>query len=161
MPDPIRQRMVSQNPKKANRVLGLPEFNVAIFAFLLNFVWEMWQVPFFENIQTLSHWKGVKICSQATFGDVVIALIAFWSVAVIVQSRSWIRQPNSWQIAGFIIFGVFITIGLEALATHVLGRWQYGDLMPTLPILGTGLLPLLQWILLPPLILWFVRRQLT
>jgi hypothetical protein len=33
--------------------------------------------------------------------------------------------------------------------------------MPTLPVLGTGLLPLLQWIFLPPLIAWFVHRQLT
>jgi hypothetical protein len=51
----------------------------------------MWQMPFFANIQTVFHWKGVKICSQATFGDMMIALIAFWSVAGIVRSRSWIN----------------------------------------------------------------------
>ncbi|WP_205527550.1 hypothetical protein [Halomonas sp. JS92-SW72] len=32
--------------------------------------------------------------------------------------------------------------------------------MPTLPLLGTGLAPLLQWLLLPPLIVWLARRQL-
>jgi hypothetical protein len=153
--------MIRQDLKSTHRWLDFPEVNVAIFAFLLNFVWEMWQVPFFARIQTLPHWEGVKICSQATFGDVIIALIAFWSIAVIVRSRSWIKQPNGWEIAGFIVVGVLITIGLEALATDVLGRWQYGDSMPTLPVLGTGLLPLLQWLLLPPLVLWFVRRQLT
>jgi len=29
------------------------------------------------------------------------------------------------------------------------------------PLLGTGLLPTLQWLLLPPVVLWFMRRQLS
>ncbi|WP_162899861.1 hypothetical protein [Halomonas sp. JS92-SW72] len=45
-------------------------------------------------------------------------------------------------------------------ATVLQDRWQYGELMPTLPLLGTGLAPLLQWLLLPPLIVWLARRQL-
>ncbi len=60
-----------------------------------------------------------------------------------------------------VAVGLVITIILEALATGPLERWSYTSSMPTLPVLGTGLLPLLQWILLPPLTLWFVRRQLT
>lgn len=45
--------------------------------------------------------------------------------------------------------------------TRVLNLWQYTEAIPTLPLLGTGLSPLLQWSLLPPLVLWLVRRQLT
>lgn len=33
--------------------------------------------------------------------------------------------------------------------------------MPVVPFLEVGLAPLLQWILLPPIALWIVRRQLT
>jgi hypothetical protein len=33
--------------------------------------------------------------------------------------------------------------------------------MPRLPVIGTGLLPLLQWLVIPPLVLWFVRRQIA
>lgn len=33
--------------------------------------------------------------------------------------------------------------------------------MPVVPVIGIGALPLLQWVLLPPLILWFARRQLA
>lgn len=54
-----------------------------------------------------------------------------------------------------------ITIILEALSTGPLERWGYTPSMPTLPILGTGIFPLFQWIVLPPLTIWFVRRQLT
>jgi hypothetical protein len=32
--------------------------------------------------------------------------------------------------------------------------------MPTIPVLEAGLIPLLMWGVLPPLVLWVVRRQL-
>jgi len=31
--------------------LGVPEINIVIFGFLLNFVWEMLQVPLFEGMK--------------------------------------------------------------------------------------------------------------
>lgn len=64
-------------------------------------------------------------------------------------------------MVGFVSVGVAITILFEWLATNILDRWVYADSMPTLPILGTGSIPLVQWIIIPPLVLWFVRRQLT
>lgn len=64
-------------------------------------------------------------------------------------------------MATLIGVGIAITAIFEFLATGILNRWQYSNLMPTLPIVGTGLTPLLQWLLLPPLILWFVKRQLS
>lgn len=57
--------------------------------------------------------------------------------------------------------GVLITIAAEWVLTEGIERWTYAPSMPTLPVLGTGLLPLLQWIILPPLVVWFVHRQLT
>ena len=142
-------------------IVGLPELNVAIFSFLLNFVWEMWQIPFFAAMPSDPHWLGVVACTQATFGDAAISLVAFWCVAALARSRWWIIDSSPFQIAGFMAVGVAITIIIEALATGPLERWSYTSLMPTLPILGTGIIPLLQWILLPPLTIWFVRRQLT
>lgn len=140
---------------------ALPELNIAIFSFLLNFVWEMWQISFFADMPSEPHWVGVAVCTRATVGDAVISIVAFWSVAAQARSRSWVLQPTPLQVGGFIAVGVVITIVFEAIATGPLERWSYSPSMPTLPILGTGLFPLLQWILLPPLILWFVRRQLT
>ena len=58
----------------------------------------------------------------------------------------------------YLATGLVITTFMEWLATDVLDRWQYAPNMPELPILGTGLLPILQWLTLPPLILWFVRQ---
>ena len=140
---------------------GIPELNVAIFSFLLNFVWEMWQIPFFAATPSDLHWVGVVACTQATFGDAAISLVAFWCVAALARSRWWILDASPSQVAAFVAVGVVITIILEALATGPLERWSYAPLMPTLPVLGTGVIPLLQWMLLPPLTIWFVRRQLT
>ncbi len=61
----------------------------------------------------------------------------------------------------FTATGIVTTVITGSMATEVLGWWAYADRMPALPLLGTGLLPLLQWMILPPLVLWFVRRQLT
>ena len=138
-----------------------PEFNVLVFSFLINLAWEVWQVPFFQGMADQPYWLGVKACTQATFGDAGIALAAFWITAFIAGTRSWIMQPSRSDIAIFIGVGLVATIIFEALATGALERWVYNDAMPRLPVLGTGLLPLLQWLLLPPLVLWIVRRQIN
>jgi hypothetical protein len=141
-------------------VVDAPEVNVAIFAFLLNYPWEFLQVPFFEGMRAARHWDAVLFCSRATLGDASIAIVAFWTVAAFTGTRQWIRKPAAPHVVGFAGAGVTMTIALEWLATEVLARWTYADAMPTLPFLGTGLLPILQWILLPPLIVGFVHRQL-
>lgn len=153
--------MIKQLSEISRKWLALPETHIAIFAFLLNFVWEIWQVPFFENIPNRPHWEAVKFCTQATLGDVVITLIGFWIVAIAVGSRNWILRPGWKEIIGFLSIGLVITMGMEAIATSLLERWSYAESMPVLPILGTGLLPLAQWIFLPLLVIWFVRRQLN
>ena len=142
-------------------ITGSPELNVAVFSFLLNFVWEMWQIPFYTVMPDGTHWAGVLACTKASLGDVAISLVAFWFVSALAQSRRWINHSSVSQVFGFVAVGVISTIIFEALATGPLNRWSYAPSMPTLPVLGTGLFPLLQWILLPPLTIWFVRRQLT
>ena len=146
--------------KVADALLKAPELNVVVFSFLLNLVWEYWQVPFFRGMADQSHWEGVKACTQATFGDAGITLAAFWVTAFFARTRSWIMQPSKSDTAILIGVGLVAAIVFETLAIGVLERWAYSDAMPRLPILGTGLLPLLQWLALPPLVLWFVRRQI-
>ncbi|WP_017926759.1 hypothetical protein [Thioalkalivibrio sp. HL-Eb18] len=141
------------------RILALPEFNVAVFAFLLNYPWEFLQVPFFDDMPTMPHWEAVVFCTRATLGDVLIALVAFWGVAALTRNRGWILHPTLRTVLLFVAIGVVITIGLEWHATEIDDRWQYADTMPTLPLLGTGLLPLIQWLILPLLLIWLVRRQ--
>ena len=153
--------MRSHNENISQRVLDLPELNVVLFAFLLHFVWEFWQVPFFRDLPTAPHWEAIQFCTLATAGDALIALITFWAIAGWARSRRWILEPRRRHVLAFALGGIAITVAAEYLATEVLHRWAYAEQMPTLPVLGTGLLPVLQWTLVPPLVVWFVRRQLT
>ena len=141
--------------------LNLPEPNVAIFSFLLSFFWEIQQMWFYQIPAGYSHFDIVRNCTLATVGDVGIILIAFWAVAGLSKSRQWLRYPIRSQMSVFILVGVVITVVIEALATGPLNRWTYAESMPTLPILGTGLVPLLMWFLVPPLTMWFARRQIS
>jgi hypothetical protein len=63
------------------RTIGGPETHVAIFAFLLNLVWEFAQGPLFAGMPTADHWRAILGCGRATLGDAAIALVAFWGVA--------------------------------------------------------------------------------
>lgn len=142
------------------RILEAPELNIGAFAFLLNYPWEFLQVPFFAGMADAPHWHSVLFCSRAAVGDAGIAVAAFWAVAVAARRRSWVVNPTTRQVLGFVAAGLVITVILEWLGTEVWNRWQYAARMPTLPVLGTGMLPVLQWSVLPPLVVWFVRRQL-
>lgn len=142
------------------RALELPELNLAFFSFLLHFVWEMWQVPFFAGMPSTSHWSGVGICTQATFGDSAMAVTAFWGAAALRRSRFWFENPRAGEWAVYMAIGLGLTLAFEWLATGPLERWSYGPDMPRLPVLGTGLLPTLQWLVVPPLALKLTARQL-
>ncbi len=130
-----------------------------LFAFLLHLPWEFWQVPFFEGMAAAAHWPAVKVCTRAAFGDALIAVFASLAVTAATRSRSWIVRPTWRTVSAYIAVGLLVTVVIELLST-AWGRWTYGGAMPVVPVLGVGLLPLLQWLVLPPLTVWFVRRQL-
>lgn len=108
----------------------------------------------------MDHMSAVRICTQASLGDGVISLLAFWSAAAVVRSRRWFIALTSKPLLTYFAVGIVITVVMEWLATGPLDRWQYAAAMPQLPMLGTGLLPLLQWTLLPPAIIFLIRRQI-
>ena len=136
-----------------------PEINISIFGFLLNFIWEIWQAPLFRSMDNLTHFETTIHCTQATLGDVVILLVAFWIIALTAKSRSWIIHPKTIQVTGFITIGIVITVVVEAISIHVLNRWQYAAAMPTLPILGAGITPILQWLIIPPIVVFMKLRR--
>ncbi len=150
-------------PRHLHALTWTPEFNVALFAFLLNLPWELWQAPLFERMAAAPHWEAVKICSRAAAGDAVIAWVAYWAVALVVRHRAWVVAPTASRVLGFTACGLAITVAIERLALggHWMQGWSYSPLMPVVPGLGVGLSPVVQWLVLPPLLIWLVRRQLT
>lgn len=130
----------------------------ALFAFLLNFVWEMLQTPLFASMPHLPHWPMTLVCLWATVGDVGIAMIAFTAGAATDKRLSWFKAPSKPASAAYLAAGILLTAVLEL---HAIGtaRWAYSELMPTLPWIGIGAAPFLQWIILPPFVLHLTRRH--
>ncbi|MFU8836164.1 MAG: hypothetical protein ACNA7F_12940, partial [Roseovarius sp.] len=122
--------------------------------------WEFVQVPAFAGLSELAHWEAIKLCLSATVGDVGIALTAFWVASMAVRRRDWILGPTRLPVAVFLAVGVILTVGLEYYHTTVSLRWSYAEAMPLVPPFGTGLSPLSQWIVIPPVVIWLARRHL-
>jgi hypothetical protein len=140
------------------RVTSLPEFNIYVFAFLLNFVWEFLQMPLFTAPPAdMPHWDIVKIYAFASVADGFIMLIAYWMTSAFARSRYWFVAAERGHVLIFLIIGLAITSAIELIATEM-GVWTYSPLMPVL--FGVGLSPFIQWVIPPLITLWFTRRQL-
>ena len=135
-----------------------PEVDLLILSFPMHFAWEFLQAPLFTNIATATHIDGIRTCLQATLGDMVIALVAFWAAALLAGTRHWVTRADCKATGLFIGTGLGITVAIEFLSIEILNRWAYGAAMPRLPLIGTGLAPILQWALIPALVLWYLRR---
>jgi len=119
---------------------------VILITFALHLAWEMAQHNLYLQVQSMPFWRATAWCVRATVGDLVITTIAF-SAAAMSGGRHWplIRRRLSPALI-FLAVGILITIGYEIYAVST-GRWAYDEQMPQ--ILGIGLSPLLQWIVIP------------
>lgn len=134
------------------------QIKLFFFGFVINFVWEMLQMPLFSYPADTSMTQINLACIQASAGDAAMIIIAFWVVVFLQKDREWYFHPSVRSLALFLLPGVIMTIVFEAMAMGPLDRWAYNNAMPTLPGLGTGLAPLAQWLLLPSLIIFIVRH---
>lgn len=142
------------------RLAEVPEMPVAFFTFLLHFVWEFLQVPLYAGLADMPHWAAVVLCGRATLGDVGMALVAFWAASLAARDRAWILCPSLVPVAVFVAAGAVMTIAFEYHATRIALRWAYAEAMPRVPPFGTGLSPLVQWLVIPPVVIWLARRHL-
>ncbi|MEM9904811.1 MAG: hypothetical protein AAF921_07290 [Cyanobacteria bacterium P01_D01_bin.44] len=141
-----------------DRILALPEFNLFLFAFLLHFVYEVWQAPFYDFYDAPTLAGKVWALTHCTFGDAVITVGCSLVVSMILRSRRWIVYPTSKLVLWFVAFGWFYTFFSEIYRTRI--AHLYGTLGFNVPGLGISGLPLVQWLIIPPLVLFLARHQI-
>lgn len=139
-----------------------PEVHVATFGFFTSFIWEMLQMPLLD-VGSATSWESTLGCTRATFGDAGILVLAYSVVSILNRDRHWIHRPTSGMIGTYLLSGLGITVVIEEIATNVPTRWgwgwRYSELMPLVPGTNIGLVPVLMWIAIPLITLWFARRQ--
>lgn len=123
-----------------------------------NLAWEVAQLPLYTLWTEGSPGTIAWAVLHCTAGDGVIGATTL--ALAVVMARAW-EWPSSGfaRVAGLAtLLGVAVTVALEWLNVEVRGSWAYAAAMPRLPPLGTGLSPVLQWLVLPPLCLLAARR---
>lgn len=109
-------------------------------------------MPLFD-FNGLSYWRAIQICIVATAtGDMAFMAAIYLVVALVhgdlwwIGRRSAFRNAATWSLP--VIVGMLLAISFELWAVHVARRWSYGS-MPIVPVLGVGVTPLLQMIVIP------------
>ena len=120
----------------------------------LNLAWEIVQLPLYTIFETDTPAFMAYAIAHCTAGDVLIALAAY-GVASVVGGPGWIVERPVAGGAAAILTGIVYTAFSEWLNVSVRGSWAYADAMPV--IAGIGLAPLLQWLVVPLLVIRLAR----
>ena len=133
-----------------------------VVSILLNFPWEVAQMPLY--VEEGSWFEFARHCFIPSIGDGFIVLLIF-CVGWIARGQSdWSDQPGWTGYAVMLAAGLIIAVMVEWTAMSGLGRWSYTSSMPVLPVLGVGVVPVVQMLVLPPVIFkitgWWLKRQL-
>ena len=95
---------------------------------------------------------------HCTGGDVLITTITFAAAIAIARAFRW--PLFGWRmVLAAIILGNADTILSEWLNVEIRRTWSYAAPMRVLPWLGTGLTPLLQWLIVPGLALALIGER--
>lgn len=121
---------------------------VAGFGLLLNWPWEFLQVPLYAGWSESAHWEATLMCTRATFGDAFIMLVAFVVISAISGGSRWLTDGRIAPRVPWVAAAFLLSMGFEGASIYVFGRWDYASTMPQL--LGLGLSPIAQWLILPP-----------
>ncbi len=120
-----------------------------ILAFVLNFAWEMIQMPLYKNnVYDVLH---ISFCALASVADVTMVLLLYFSFALVYKNAFWIKDINIQRAMLLILTG-----GIGAILAEMKhlskADWAYSSSMPTIPLVNAGISPVLQFMLLPFLI---------
>lgn len=143
---------------RSARALG----TLFLVAVAVNYPWELAQAPLFAwPGDTRNPWWH---CFVASLGDGVLVLLIFAIGWLAWRRQNWFDRPGARGYVLMLVSGLMIAVAVEWIALHVLQRWAYLPAMPRLPVLDIGIVPILQLLVLPPLIFrvasaWLYRRE--
>ena len=87
----------------------------------------------------------------------MITVIAYLITSKVFNNSSWYHGWKTKYLIIYLCVGVLMTVVLELYNTMILGRWSYAGIMPVLPVIKIGLVPILQWLIVPILIVYTIN----
>jgi hypothetical protein len=120
--------------------------------------WEAAQLPLYTIWRTGTSRQILFALVHCAAGDVLISAAALACAFLFVRLRRQ-RLFGRAMIVSTLLVGLGYSVFSEWLNTTIRQTWSYSDAMPVLPPLGTGLAPVLQWLVVPGLALAYVGRR--
>ena len=144
------------NTPSTNQPLARTIALLFLTAVAVNFPWELAQAPLYE-------WAGKSSnalwhCFVASLGDGFLVLVIFGAGWLALRRPNWFLNPGARGYLVMLITGLLIAVGIELIAVHASKRWMYTELMPRMPGLEIGIVPVIQMLILPPLIFRMASR---
>lgn len=142
--------MLSNRDQPKIAELGRMLSTLFVVAVVFNYPWEIAQAPLFAEAGDFSAmwWH----CFVASLGDGALVLLLFGVGWLALRSQDWFIRPRVHGYVLMFVSGLTIAMAVEWIAVHVLQRWAYLPAMPQLPVFDIGVVPILQMLVLPPLI---------
>lgn len=117
-----------------------------VLAFLLNFAWEVAQIPLYKGASFKK--DHIAFCALASVADAIMVLLLYFGFAIICKNPLWAQR-----LTPLLILLLMMAGGLGAIAAEIKylssGTWTYNTSMLLIPIAKVGLIPVLQFMLLP------------
>ena len=114
----------------------------------MNYPWELVQSRLYRGIDGAMPWWH---CFVASTGDGAMVVLIYVVGLTVLGRRDWFMRPQFAGYAVMVATGLSLAVIVERFALST-GRWEYRSSMPILPGFDVGLVPVLQMLLLPPLI---------
>lgn len=124
-----------------------------------NLVWEIAQVPLYTLWLTGTSGEIAFDVMHCMLGDIVIAAVCLGGALSILGRHGWPERGYAKVATATVVAALCYTVFSEWLNVEVRGSWAYRELMPTLPILGTGISPVLQWLVVPIVSFWWAKQD--
>lgn len=124
-------------------------------AFVLNLAWEITQVRLYSIWDAADGMSVALALLHCTLGDVMIALAMFALTGMVLRRVDW-PASRPWTGGAIVVIGALaFTVWSEWYNVYRAGNWGYTASMPM--TFGIGLTPLLQWLIVPPVMVGAIR----
>lgn len=114
-----------------------------------NLAWEVAQLPLYTIWTEGTAGEITFAVLHCTAGGVLIARTCLLGALLLFGTGDWPFERHGLVATVSTAAGVAFTVHSEWRNVEVHGNWAYSEWVPTLPVLGTGLSPLAQWIIVP------------
>ncbi len=147
-------------------ILVKPHIRLQVYLFVLavplNLIWEVAQISTYDFPES-GFATNVVGCFLSTLGDGLMILIIYWTGWSLFRDPQWVLNPRLKGYSLMMAVGIILAVIVEWNAVYWTKAWVYNEQMIMIPVLGVGLFPVLQMIVLPPttalLLQWMWRYR--